>query len=272
MEKKLNEILVVCDLENTLLTPEHELLACNLEMVRLFCALGGNFTIASDCSFAQAKKALKGLVVNAPAIVAGGCEIIDFSSGEILEQQTMDKQQAQELFLQISARFPAAGVSVLTAQGRTYVLTPSDLMEQQIAEEKRDCLYAPMEEIEDEWCKLTVVDSPRVIQGVVALAEGREYDAVKPILTSHMHCEIMPETAGKAQALKAICRKSEFALANTVAIGDYYNDIEFMKTAGYSVAMGNSPSEVKFAASEIAGDCRDGGVASYLYHLIKLYS
>ena len=57
-----------------------------------------------------------------------------------------------------------------------------------------------------------------------------------------------------------------------VAIGDYYNDIELMRAAGHSVAMGNAPKEVQVEADEVTGNCMDGGVAQVLYRLIDQYS
>ena len=82
----------------------------------------------------------------------------------------------------------------------------------------------------------------------------------------------MPENVNKGECLRLLCQKMQIPLENTVAIGDYYNDIDFLKTAGRSVAMGNAPWEVKQAAGVVTGDCRDGGVASYLYQLIKEYT
>ncbi len=50
----------------------------------------------------------------------------------------------------------------------------------------------------------------------------------------------------------------------TLAIGDGYNDREMLRWAGHSVAMGNSPDEIKVLADEVADDVRDDGVAKVL--------
>ena len=45
------------------------------------------------------------------------------------------------------------------------------------------------------------------------------------------------------------------------AIGDYYNDVEMFERAGMSVAMGNSPEEVKRKATYTVSSCDEDGVA-----------
>ena len=58
-------------------------------------------------------------------------------------------------------------------------------------------------------------------------------------------------------------------LQKTIVIGDYYNDLEIMQTAGHSVAVANAPSEVRAAADEVTTcTCTDGAVGEYLYKLI----
>ena len=47
MIRSLKDILVVSDMDNTLLTPEDGVPFVNQVTMRLFCALGGPFTVAA---------------------------------------------------------------------------------------------------------------------------------------------------------------------------------------------------------------------------------
>ena len=47
MIRSLKDILVVSDMDNTLLTPEDGVPFVNQVTMRLFCALGGHFTVAT---------------------------------------------------------------------------------------------------------------------------------------------------------------------------------------------------------------------------------
>ena len=80
----------------------------------------------------------------------------------------------------------------------------------------------------------------------------------------------MPASVGKASALRDLCTLLNVPLENTIVIGDYYNDLEMMQAAGYSVAVANAPPEVKAAADEVTNcSCADGAVGEYLYKLIE---
>ena len=60
------------------------------------------------------------------------------------------------------------------------------------------------------------------------------------------------------------------SMKNTVVIGDYYNDLEIMREAGYAVAVANAPAEVKAAADHVTTcTCAEGAVGEYLYSLIS---
>ena len=78
MTKSLQDLLVVSDLDGTLLTSSEGLPGCNAAMIRLFSALGGRFTIATGRSPASARRALNGLPLGAPAIVFNGGMLYDY--------------------------------------------------------------------------------------------------------------------------------------------------------------------------------------------------
>lgn len=272
MKKTLKDLLVICDLDNTLLTADMQIPSCNLEMIKLFCTLGGNFTIATGRTYESAREAVATLSINAPVAVCGGAIIVDFVTGKILEQTMLNQSEAMRLIGQVLQRFPNVGIEVMTQTGEIVVVNSSEYIEKHIQDENLFCRYAPLQEIEQGWTKVLFADSPKMLQRIASFVSENQYYQLQPIFTNHIYYEIMPEKATKGQALRTICQKMQIPLENTVAIGDYYNDIELLKTAGYAVAMGNSPAEVKLVADHITGDCQDGGVASYLYHLIKHYA
>ena len=269
MNKPLENLLVVCDIDNTLVTADMELPACNLEMIRLFCAMGGRFTLATGRTPVSARTAAAGVPVNAPVIACGGGLIFDFDTGEVISRHTLDSRQGARLVADVLEKFPDTGVEIMAGDGDIYIVQSSAYTDKHIRDEQLACRYAPLEEVPDGWLKILFADRPTGVQNIAAFLQNRSYAGLVPVMTNHIYFEIMPENINKAAALREICQNISFPLANTVAIGDYYNDIELLKAAGHSVAMGNAPAEVKMAASETTGDCREGGLASYLYRLIK---
>ena len=88
--------------------------------------------------------------------------------------------------------------------------------------------------------------------------------------TNQIYLEIMPSGISKAAGMEELCHILNENIKKTIVIGDYYNDLEIMKKAGYSVAVANAPSEVKAAANEVTNcDCTGGAVGEFLYKLIS---
>ena len=65
-------------MDNTLLTPEDGVPFVNQVTMRLFCALGGHFTVATGRTMESAGRHLDSMTLSAPAILYGGGVIYDF--------------------------------------------------------------------------------------------------------------------------------------------------------------------------------------------------
>ena len=130
---------------------------------------------------------------------------------------------------------------------------------------------APLEELDGGWNKVLFACSHEMLMQIQDFLDARKYPGVYFIATNRNYFEIMPEGAAKGAALGELCTYMGIPIENTVAIGDYFNDIELMRAAGHSVAMGNAPKEVQLAADTVTGRCLDGGVAEVLYGLIRKY-
>lgn len=73
--------------------------------------------------------------------------------------------------------------------------------------------------------------------------------------------EAAPQGITKASGLIELCNLLKIDLAETVAIGDGFNDREIIQTAGVGVAMGNARDEIKKIADFITLDNDNDGVA-----------
>lgn len=64
----------------------------------------------------------------------------------------------------------------------------------------------------------------------------------------------------KLQGLKIVCREFGILPEEMIAFGDGYNDIEMLKAAGISIAMGNAPDEVCAAATMTTATAGEDGI------------
>lgn len=80
--------------------------------------------------------------------------------------------------------------------------------------------------------------------------------------------EITHPEASKAKGMESVCQHLEIPLEKCFAIGDSGNDISMLKKAGFGVAMGNAPCEVKEVADYVASRNDEDGVAKAIERFV----
>lgn len=271
MKRNLKDLLVFCDMDNTLLTAKEGIPECNRTVIRLFTSMGGRFTVASGRPPASIRAALGDIRLSLPAISCNGSLLYDFGADRVLRHATLERGQATAAIQDILTKFPRLGVEVMAGAGDMYVVRANPYTHAHQVDEKISSVACPVESVPDGWVKVVFAADPETIRKVGQYAKTRYYGRENYFLaTNSIYYEIMPASVGKASALRDLCTLLNVPLENTIVIGDYYNDLEMMQAAGYSVAVANAPPEVKAAADEVTNcSCADGAVGEYLYKLIE---
>src|SRR5690606_7020318 len=79
------------------------------------------------------------------------------------------------------------------------------------------------------------------------------------------YLELAPKSISKATGLELVLKRYyDISMAEVLAFGDNYNDIELLAKAGWGVAVSNARVEVKAVANEITHDSKADGVAASL--------
>ena len=271
MKHKLHELLVFCDMDNTLLTAKAGIPECNRTVMQLFRRMGGRLTVASGRPPASVKAALGDLKLSLPAICCNGSLLYDFSSGRVLCRAALNREQAVAAMLDMAAKFPGIGMEVMAGDGDMYVVQANPYTHAHQVDEGMSGVACPIDSVPDGWAKVVFAGDPEMIRKAGQYAKTRYYGRDNYFLaTNSIYLEIMPTGVGKASALQDLCALLGEPIENTIVIGDYYNDLEMMQQAGYSVAVANAPPEVKAAANEVTiCTCAEGAVGEYLYKLIE---
>jgi hydroxymethylpyrimidine pyrophosphatase-like HAD family hydrolase len=83
------------------------------------------------------------------------------------------------------------------------------------------------------------------------------------------YLEVKRRGISKATGLKYVRKFFKLKRKEIAGIGDFYNDVEFLKSVGVSVAMKNAVAEVKFNADYVTTKTNDeDGVAEFLEILL----
>ena len=232
MKPPLGDTLVICDMDNTLLTAKEGIPACNRAVIRLYTSLGGLFTVATGRPPESIRAALGDIRLSLPAISCNGALLYDFSTESVLHRATLNREH------QVDEHLGSIACSV--------------------------------ESVPDGWIKVVFASDPESIRKLGQYAKTKYYGRDNYFLaTNSIYLEIMPSGVSKASGLHDLCALMSKSMKNTVFIGDYYNDLELMREAGYAVAVANAPAEVKAAADHVTTcTCAEGAVGEYLYSLI----
>lgn len=76
--------------------------------------------------------------------------------------------------------------------------------------------------------------------------------------------ELVSALADKGRGLRVLCGHLGIPMEETIAMGDSMNDVEILRAAGFSAAMGNACPEAKAAADIVTEDCDHDGVAKVI--------
>lgn len=104
-------------------------------------------------------------------------------------------------------------------------------------------------------------DNLRTRNQIYAKLEGRP---LKLAMSLGYMFEVVSHRADKGVGLKMLCDHLGLDIGQTIAMGDSANDLEVLRAAGFSAAMGNACPEAKAAASIVTADCDHDGVAKVI--------
>ncbi|MFW6330701.1 MAG: HAD family hydrolase, partial [Gemmatimonadota bacterium] len=86
---------------------------------------------------------------------------------------------------------------------------------------------------------------------------------------AHAHlAEFLAPGVSKADGAEAALGAVGRRWSDTLAIGDFHNDIEMLRRAAVAVAMGNAHEAVKRVADHVTSDRDDAGVARALERFV----
>lgn len=268
--------LVACDLDETLLDDEKNVLQGNREAIAAFEAQGGIFVPCTGRIYTGLDHVLKQLGADGKPghyVISTNGALITENTGRICASQGVDPQKA--LALTQYARKMGIGIELFTGEGIVYYENIDALEEKHLPLFNREVRHMPasLDFIAD--CLI-----PKV------LYERRDFASLRPFVqampatlkegleisySSDRYIELNHQGVHKGSGLRQLAKMLSIPMIETMAIGDSYNDLEMLKSAGYSVAMANAPKDIQAVCSYV---CRrtylECGVAEALEMAMRL--
>ena len=123
--------------------------------------------------------------------------------------------------------------------------------------------------VDDTVLKVAVYDFAPAETGVAPLL-GRFDDAARVLVSGAHWVDVMHPDADKGHALRDVQAALGVGPEQTVAFGDYLNDVGMLAAARWSFAMDNAHPEVRARARFVAPSNNDNGVVRTLRELLRL--
>jgi hypothetical protein len=112
--------------------------------------------------------------------------------------------------------------------------------------------------------KIVWLDDPTRIRGYQDDISNHFAGRVNAHTSVPKQMEFVHISASKAVAMEKIGERLGITKEEMIAIGDGYNDLSMLKYAGFSVAMGNAPDDIKSVCSYVTLPNTEDGVAAFI--------
>lgn len=273
---KFKNCLLASDMDGTLMDKGY-INPKNYAAIEEFIDLGGTFAIATGrCSMAidHLVKNFKELKYS---IVYNGGMVYDYTiDGPVAECYLPEEDKT--FFKDVLERFPDMGVEIFC--GKTvYLINYSSACKEHCDYEHLEPVTATYDEIKDlKWNKaMCMYYAGFPDEKLEEMAKERTF--VNSSFTwatfelngkSYRGFEQLPGGAHKGFGLENLSKMLGIPKERTFAIGDYFNDMEMLKTAGVSACPAESPEAIKECVNFVSCGCRDGAVADFVEYLKTL--
>lgn len=266
----LSGILLLSDIDGTLLPENGEIPENNISAIEKFKTLGGTFGLCTGRSMESARWAVSNRdLTNCPSIVYNGGAIYDFRDDRLLKVYSLPAAARCKVF-EIMRTFPDIGVEV-HIDCRAFCLQFNELSKYHMLRETSHYHVTPIADLPSgEWNKVVFVAEEQRINDLIAYAGGVDTtnEDFYFLRSDKRLYELLPKSATKGNALITLGGILNIDNENIYAIGDYYNDIDLLKAAGVAVTVASAPEEIKRYADYITCECSLGAVADLVEHII----
>lgn len=262
-------LLLLSDMDGTLLTMEKELTEENARAAEYFIANGGKFSVATGRAKRAMEYFLPRLKINAPAVLFNGSIIYDFERDAATCQMPIEFEQANAFARDIMARFPWAGFEIYLADSE-FVAQNSDMTRRHFKAIQLEIIERRLEEIATPWIKFNITGNAEDMVAVEKYCIDTYGGKYFMQFSSTRFFEIMANGADKGSGAIKVCEHCGIAREKLFAIGDSFNDLELLKCAAFSFAPKNAIAQIREIADCVLTDNNNHVLAAAVDYIEKM--
>ena len=275
-EQNMSRIkLIMSDIDGTILDKNHQLDSHLIELMPLLKQCDIPFVLASARSPLGIAPISKELGITDCPIACYNGALISLGD-KILSQYSIDKSELLLLHDFLKKEFPTVSINVYS--GKDWLVNTIDEwveIEATITGESPK-VTSLADFIKDEKTlvhKLLLIDNTDTIQKLQKNLSSIDFPQTDFYLSKDNYLEVTHNQVSKKQALLELANYYQLPLTSIMTLGDNYNDIPMIETAGLGIAMGNAPRDVKTCAKAVTDSNEQNGVSKAIkLHVLDKYS
>ena len=264
---RFDGILICTDLDGTLLKDDKSISKENLDAIEYFKNEGGYFTFVTGRMPYYVGYIYEKLDPSAPFGCSNGGGLYDHRTQKYVWKHPLS-DNIRQLLAYIENAVPETGIQITTFD-KAYFHRDTPHMER----------FRQITGIPFTPCHYNDITSP-----IAKILFGAESEEIMTRLIDCLHShplsteftfvrsskslyEVIPKDIGKGTAIEKLAEYLNIDIKNTIAVGDYDNDISMLETAGLGVAVANACESAKKAADLITVSNEEHAIAHIIYDL-----
>lgn len=275
-EQNMSRIkLIMSDIDGTILDKNHQLDSYLIELMPLLKQCNIPFVLASARSPLGIAPISKELGITDCPIACYNGALISLGD-KILSQYSIDKSELLLLHDFLKKEFPTVSINVYSEKD-WLVNTIDEWVEIEATITGESPKVTSLADfIRDEKTlvhKLLLIDNTDTIQKLQKTLSSIDFPQTDFYLSKDNYLEVTHNQVSKKQALLELANYYQLPLTSIMTLGDNYNDIPMIETAGLGIAMGNAPRDVKTCAKAVTDSNEQNGVSKAIkLHVLDKYS
>lgn len=266
---KFDGILLVTDLDGTLLKDDKSISEENIKSIEYFKANGGKFTIVTGrvpAAFAGIEDIVK---PNAPIGCINGGGIYDLDEKKLVWAE-IAPPEILEFIAYIDKEMPDMSYQVNTAE-RIWFCKYNEAMHRIRDLSKVPDLRCHFSEINEPILKILFADMNT--DNIVKVGQLLQNHPLMPkfegVSSEPIYYEVLPKGISKGVVIPKLCDMLGISIDRTIAVGDNNNDVTMLEVAGLGVAVANATENAKNAADKITVSNEESAIAKIIEELDK---
>lgn len=270
---KYKGYLIVSDMDGTLINSKGYVSKENIDAISSFVAKGGLFGVATGRTEINVLPYIKDLPINCPSILYNGAAIYDINDKKYVKTSYINKGQLINPLKELLKEYKNLCMQIFT-QGKLYIVSDMGSIDPIVLSECQPYEITSIDDIaNEEWIKVMFADTtPSLKKAQEFLINRIPPGVIHSVFSSPTYLEVFSHGVSKGSALKELMEITGCKRERVIAIGDYCNDIEMVKTAGLGLATSNAHPLLKEIANITTVSNDEHAICNLIKRVLPVYN